>query len=100
MDGAGDDPVVDGDLGDSLGVPYGLLGNVAALGELELDAVEADAMELGKVGHLYQPARADDPDLVADVLDLGEDVGREEDRGAAVALLAQQSVELLLVERV
>src|SRR6266853_3543123 len=99
MHGACDDAILDVEVTDSLGVANRLLGDVAALGELELNTVEADAMQLGQVGHLDQPPRADDPDLIADVLDLGEDVRREEDRGAAVALLAQQSVELLLVER-
>ena len=88
MHRAGDDAALDFDVGDSLGVPHGLFGNVAAIRELELDMVETDAMQLRQVGDPYEPPRADDPDLVADVLDLGEDVRREEDRGAAVALLA------------
>src|SRR5258706_3656243 len=74
MDGAGDDAVLDVEVADSLGVSYCLLGDVGALGELELNSVEADAMQLGQVRHPDQPPRADDPDLVADMLDLGEDV--------------------------
>ena len=62
--------------------------------------VETEAVELRQVGDPHEPPRADDPHLVADVLDLGEDVRREEYRGAAVALFAQQAVELLLVQRV
>ena len=47
-----------------------------------------------------QPALADDRDPVAGLLDLGQDVAREEDRAALGLRLADDLVERLLDERV
>src|SRR5467141_4574393 len=68
--------------------------------EFDLDPMEADAPQLLELRHLDQPARAQDADSVAYMLDLGQDVRGEKDRGAGVAGLAQQRVELLLVQRI
>ncbi len=82
---------------DALGGPDPRDGRLG--GELDLDAMRADVVQLFQAGDLDQAPGADDADPVADVLDLGQDVRGQEDGGAAVAGLSGQGVELLLVGR-
>ena len=74
--------------------------NVAVGRELDLDAMEVDAMQLAQVSDFHEPPGAEDGDLVAHVLHLGKDVRRKEDRRPALSLLAEEGVELLLVQRI
>ena len=62
-----------------------MVGEVAQ----RLDTVDSD-----------QPAVADDRDAIARLLDLGQDVAREEDRPALCLRLADELVERLLDERI
>jgi len=52
--------------------------------------VEADLVQVGEARDPDQPAGTDDADPVADVLDLGEDVGGEKD-GAPAAWVSWTS---------
>ena len=72
------------------------------VGELDLDPAPLHRLAEQVVDPLDrdQPAVADDPDPVADALDLVELVRGEEDRAAALAFLAHQGEELLLHQRV
>src|SRR5258707_3789517 len=68
--------------------------------EEDLDLVEVDVVQLLQLGDPDQAPLPKDPDPVADVFDLGEDVGGEEDSGAVCARLAEVAIELLLDESV
>src|SRR5260370_22022454 len=69
-------------------------------GKFDFHLMDADLVQLTQFRHLDKPAVADDSDPVADVLDLGENVRREEDRRPCVARLTAEVVEGLLVERI
>src|SRR5258708_1647048 len=62
--------------------------------------MEANPVQLVEVCDVHQPARSDDADAVAQVLDLGKDVRGKEDRGSILASFGGQVEELLLVEGV
>ena len=59
-----------------------------------------DPSQLIELRDLDELARAQDADPVAHVLDLGQYVGGKKDSGAVIARVAEQRVELALVERV
>src|SRR5438128_4774655 len=85
---------------DAVRVSYLLFGNRLAGSELQLDVVTTDVSELIQLRDTHQLAVADNPNSVADVLDLGQDVRRKKNRRAIIAGFAQKQVELLLVQRV
>src|SRR5260370_41620890 len=62
--------------------------------------MEANPVQLVEVGDVHQPARSDDADAIAQVLDLGKDVRGKEDGRSILASFGGQVEELLLVERV
>ena len=76
------------------------LGGVDGLGELDRHVAVAPPREVGDVLDGDEPPVADDRDAVAQALDLVEVVRGQEDRRAALALLGDDLVELLLHERV
>ncbi len=69
-------------------------------GEAQLDLVVGEVAQRLDPVDLDQPALADDRDAVAGLLDLAEDVARQEDRPALGLGLADDLVEGLLDERV
>ena len=69
-------------------------------GEPQLDLVMGEIAEPLDAVDLDEQALADDRDAVAGLLDLAEDVAREEDRPALGLRLADDLVERLLDERV
>ena len=69
-------------------------------GEAQLDLVVGEVAQRLDPVDLDEPAVADDRDPVAGLLDLAEDVAREEDRPALGLGLADDLVERLLDERV
>src|SRR5438105_6852302 len=68
--------------------------------EHDLDAMRPHARELVKLPDGGEVPIADDAYAIADVLDLGQNVRRDEDRRAPAARVANKPVELLLMERV
>src|SRR5260370_7281228 len=62
--------------------------------------MDANPGQLVEVGDVRQPARADDADAIAQVLDFGKDVRGKEDRRSILASFRGQVEELLLVEGV
>ena len=66
----------------------------------DLDPPRAHANELGERADRHKIPFADDPDAIADVLHLGEDVRREEYRRPGFARLPHELVKDLLVERI
>src|ERR1700730_2354431 len=67
-------------------------------GEFDFHLVDADLVQFAQFQGRDQPAVADDADPVADVLDLGKNVRREEDGRAGLARLPAEVVKLLLIE--
>src|SRR4029077_9605388 len=98
--GARDDAIRGGDVFNSRSRADCLERYFRVARELHLDAMEPDAVQLVEVRDLHQPARADDADAVAYVLDLGKDVRRKEDCRPIFASVGDQVEELLLVQRV
>src|SRR5207248_6395458 len=70
------------------------------LREFDLHVMDANPSQLVELRDADESPIANDPDAIADMLDLGQDMRREKDRRAVVPGLAQQGVELLLVQRV
>src|SRR2546423_6079836 len=68
--------------------------------ELNLDFMEPDVVQLTEFGRPNQAAVADDPDPVAHMLDLGEDVRGKKDGCTRVTRFADHRVELLLIQRI
>ncbi len=69
-------------------------------GEPQLDLVVGEVAQRLDAVDLDEPAVADDRDAIAGLLDLAQDVAREEDRPALGLRLADDLVERLLDERV
>ena len=68
--------------------------------EYDLDAVRPHAGELIQLPDGREVAVPHDRYAIADMLDLGEDMRRDEDRRAVAAGVTNQPVELLLVQRI
>ena len=68
--------------------------------EHDLDSVRAHAGELVKLPDGGEVPLADDADAIADVLDLRQNVRRDEDRRAPAASVTNKPIELLLMQRV
>ena len=66
--------------------------------ELDLDAMRPHPRELVELTDRREVALAHYPDSIADVLDLGKDVRRDEEGSATSAGVADQPVKLLLVK--
>ncbi len=66
--------------------------------ELDLDAMRPHPRELVELADRGEVALAHYPDSIADVLDLGKDVRRDEEGSATSAGVADQPVKLLLVK--
>src|SRR5712691_12291320 len=98
VDRAPESLALDGQIFDTVSQAQAFRGHLLAGRELDLHMVDSYARQLTQLSDLDQPARAQDADPVAYVLDLGKDVRGKKDRGTAVARFAQQLVELLLVQ--
>ncbi len=68
--------------------------------EVELELAARLALQGLDLRDHRDPSLADDADPVGDALDLGQDMGREEDRPAISADLVEDPVELLLDQRI
>src|SRR2546427_3173163 len=98
LDDASNAVIVDPDAVDTLGRAD--RGQRHGPGKFDFHLVDAYLMQFAQFQGLNQPAVADNADPVADVLNLGKNVRREEHRRSSVARLTAQVVELLLVERI
>ena len=85
---AGHAVVAHDDLVDSWGGTDCGLGHRGFGGELDFDPVDPDAVELFQIGNFDELAGADDAHPVADMLDLGQNVGGEKYGRASIACLS------------